>query len=124
MEVSNQILAVLVIAAVIGNYYVMLSFSKALEKAAYLNHRDAMLTLMRELRWLTEEPKEQWTKEWLLAREEAQRVLEDSDESDFDRERAERAAGYMDRDYYVRFGFHCGAADRHKGWVWEIERYD
>ena len=46
MEVSNQMLAVLMLVLFIANYYVVLTFSKALEKASYKN----MLTLMRELK--------------------------------------------------------------------------
>tara|TARA_X000000950_G_scaffold92436_1_gene116371 strand:+ start:795 stop:983 length:189 start_codon:yes stop_codon:yes gene_type:complete len=41
MEVSNQMLAVLMLVLFIANYYVVSIFSKALEKASYEN----MLTL-------------------------------------------------------------------------------
>lgn len=104
MEPSFESLGILILGLFATNCWILIKVSQEIKKDAEIKHRDTMLTLLRELRWLTVDVKHQWEEKFQEVVEQCDEVLADPEASEEDKDRADKQHHSWTQQYLKRFG--------------------
>ena len=119
MELTNGEVGVMVLFGLALHYWYVERCFKALERGLKEQHRDTMLTLLRELRWLNTETKYEWLDRFHERITKCDEVIEDPEASEEAKDRAFSTRYSWTEQHLQRFGHEHDT--RVLDWHWMIE---